>query len=591
MKNRPVISKNSVVLVSGGARGITAQCVIKLAQQHLGNYILLGRSSIDETLPDWAENCPNDAELKRRIMLQLSEKKEKPKPQTVDKMFREIRSHQEVEATLSSIRQTGSNVEYVKVDVSNEAMMKERLAEPIQRYGKVTGVIHGAGSLADRRIEKKTEKDYETVISPKIDGLKNLLTIAPVKNLDFLVLFSSIVGVFGNIGQTDYAIANEILNKAAYQAKRENPNCRVLSINWGPWDSGMVTPELRRAFAERNMELIPTDAGTELMVKEITSINAIKDDPVQIVVGSIPTRPACHLSSDLKKYQIRRNLSLDANPFLLDHKIGSNPVLPATCAASWVASACEQLYPGYTFFQMDDFKVLKGIVFDESLAKEHILELTEIEKNSEGKIKFSARVFSQLKNGKPIFHYSLDVILLKSIPPAPIHTLPIIAINLEQKQIMGDTLYQDGTLFHGPAFQGVKRVLDISEGRILLECNLPAISPEQQGQFPFQTSNPFIYDTIVQSLLIWTQMYYQSPCLPSQLARLEQYKPIPFNQTYLVDMQIVSRSDTLVVADIQVFDTKGNVYAKFSQLQGTISPLLKRFIGVKPGINSGASNV
>jgi NAD(P)-dependent dehydrogenase (short-subunit alcohol dehydrogenase family) len=585
MNNSPVISKKSVVLVSGGARGITAQCVIKLAQKQPANYILLGRSSIDESLPTWAENCPDDAELKRNIMVNLSEKGEKPTPQVVDKQFKKIRSQQEVEATLSSIRQTGSNVEYVDVDVSNAKMMKERLVEPIQKYGPITGVIHGAGSLADRRIERKTEKDYETVISPKVDGLKNLLEIASVKKLDFLVLFSSIVGVFGNIGQTDYAIANEVLNKSAFQAKRENPNCRVLSINWGPWDSGMVTPELKRAFAERNMDVIPTDAGAELMVNEITTLNPIQDQPVQIVVGAIPNRPAGALSTEMKKYQIRRNLSLDANPFLLDHQIGNNPVLPATCAASWVASSCEQLYPGYTFYQIENFKVLKGIVFDENLAKEHILELTEVEKTTDGKVKFSAKVFSLHKNGKPLFHYSLNVILLEKIPHAPKHTLSITKKAADQKYIMGDTLYLDGTLFHGPAFQGVQRVLDISEGRLILECNLPAITPEQQGQFPLQTSNPFIYDAIVQSLLIWTQQYYQAPCLPSNLVLLEQYKAIPFNQTCLVDMQIVSHSDTTVVADIFVVDSKGNVYVKFTQLQGTISPLLKRFIGVKSEVS------
>ena len=590
MKDQMVINKNSVVLVSGGARGITSQCVIKLAQHQPGNYILLGRSRVQESLPNWSEDCSDDAELKRRIMVQFTEKGEKPKPQLVDKWFKEIRSQQEIEETLSCIRQTGSNVEYVNVDVSDLKMMRECLAGPIQRFGKITGVIHGAGSLADRRIEKKSEKDYETVISPKIDGLKNLLTVAPIKNLDFLVLFSSIVGVFGNIGQTDYAIANEVLNKAAYQAKRDNPKCRVLSINWGPWDSGMVTPELKRAFAERNMEVIPTDAGADLMVNEITSTTAIKDDPVQIVVGAIPTRPAGEFSSDLKKYLISRNLSLDANPFLLDHKIGSNPVLPATCAASWAASACEQLYPGYTFFQLEDYKVLKGIVFDDSLAKEHILELTEIEKTPEGKVKFFTKIFSLHKNGKPLFHYSLNVVLLKNMPPAPIHTLPINVNNLEQDQINGNTLYHDGTLFHGPALQGVKRVLDIREGRIILECNLPELTPDQQGQFPLQTSNPFIYDAIVQSLLIWTQMYYQCPCLPSHLVGLEQYMPIPFNQTCLVDLQIVSHTDTCVVADIQVTNSNGKVYVKFFQLQGTISPLLKRFIGVKPAIDSGASD-
>ena len=591
MKSNPAISRDSVVLVSGGARGITAQCVIKLAQHHPANYILLGRSSIKEDLPDWTKNCPDDAELKRNIMTYLTEKGEKPTPQNVEKQFKNIRSQQEVELTLDSIRKTGSNVDYIDVDVSNTTMMKDKLSEPIQKYGKVTGVIHGAGSLADRRIERKTEKDYETVISPKIDGLKNLFAVAPVKNLNFLVLFSSIVGVFGNIGQTDYAIANEVLNKAAFQAKRENPNCRVLSINWGPWDSGMVTPELKRAFAERNMDVIATEAGAELMVNEITTSDPIKDQPVQIVVGAIPTRPAGQFSSELKKYRIRRNLSLDANPFLIDHQIGNNPVLPATCGASWVASACEQLYPGYTFFQLEDYKVLKGIVFDDSLAKEHVLELTEVEKTAEGKVKFSAKIFSQHKNGKPIFHYSLNVVLVKTMPSTPVHILPLNGNNLEQKHIMGETLYRDGTLFHGPAFQGVQRVLNISEGRLILECNLPAISPEQQGQFPLQTSNPFIYDAIVQSLLIWTQQYYQAPCLPSHLVQLDQFTAIPFNQTCLVDMQIVSHSETSVVADIWVVDSKGNVYVKFTQLQGTISPLLKRFIGVKAVISSEAINV
>ena len=69
-------------------------------------------------------------------------------------------------------------------------------------------------------------------------------------------------------------MANEVLNKAAYQIKRDNPACHVVSINWGPWDSGMVTPELKRAFAERNMTVIPIEAGAEMLVEEITSIHS-----------------------------------------------------------------------------------------------------------------------------------------------------------------------------------------------------------------------------------------------------------------------------------------------------------------------------
>jgi NAD(P)-dependent dehydrogenase (short-subunit alcohol dehydrogenase family) len=581
MMQKSLIKSDSVVLVSGGARGITARCVVKLAEHTPCKFILLGRTSIEHQQPDWAAGNQSDADLKRQIMTELSSDGKKPTPPMIDRQFRQIRAQQEIENTIQALHQTGSEVEYVEADVSDdEEILKMRLAEPIKKMGKITGIIHGAGSLADRRIEKKTEKDYETVFSPKVDGLQNLLKVAPPANLDFLVLFSSVVGFFGNIGQADYAMANEILNKSAYQVKRENPACHVVAINWGPWDSGMVTPELKRAFAERNMMVIPTTAGAEMMVKEITGGYAVSDQPVQIVVGSLPNWTAAELSGELQHFEIRRHLSLDANPFLLDHKIGQNPVLPATCAASWVASACEQLYPGYIFHLIDDFKVLKGIVFDEDLAEEHIVEIKEIEKIPDEKVTFSTVVSSLNKKGKPVYHYSLNVTLLANYPTQPVHSLTMNQLEAGQENsISGEKLYQNGTLFHGPSFQGVKRVISLSPGRLVLECELPAISASQQGQFPLQTTNPFIYDAIVQSLLIWTQQYYQAPCLPSHLVRLEQYKAIPFGKPCLVDMQIVSKSETAVIADIWVTDEAGEVYVKFNSLQGTISPSLKRFIG------------
>jgi NAD(P)-dependent dehydrogenase (short-subunit alcohol dehydrogenase family) len=579
--NKPAIDQNSVVLVSGGARGITAQCVKQLAQEYPCKYILLGRSSLDNELPEWTITSENDADLKQQIMSDIASQGKKPTPAAVDRQFKQIRAQQEIENTLSTLTQNGARVEYIPVDISDKEKLQESLIEPVRRFGRITGVIHGAGTLADKRIEKKTADDFESVISPKVDGLRNLFTVAPAANLDFLVLFSSIVGVFGNIGQTDYAIANEVLNKTAYQVKRENPECRVLSINWGPWDSGMVTPELKKAFADRNMAVIPASAGAEMLVGLLSSDRVISKEPVQVIVGAIPTRMAGEVTPDLHTYIIHRKLELDKNPFLQDHCIGNNPVLPATCAASWAASACEQLYPGYTFSNIEDFKVLKGIVFDETLAREHTLELTEIAKTPEGRVSFKAVITSNNSKGRPIYHYSLGVELEKNNPPIPKHTFDLPSLAGDQQVIPGSKLYEDGTLFHGPSFQGVQKVLSISEGRIILECNLPAIPPEQQGQFPLQTSNPFIYDAIVQSLLIWSQRFYQSPCLPSHLMRLDQFKAIPFDQTCLVDMQIVSHSATNVVADIYVTDPSGNVYVIFHKLQGTISPLLKRFIGTK----------
>jgi NAD(P)-dependent dehydrogenase (short-subunit alcohol dehydrogenase family) len=579
MVGKTLITPDTVVLVSGGARGITAQCVIKLAQHIPCKFILLGRTPVDDPLPEWVLDSPDDAELKRRAMTRLTAESKKATPQAVEKIFHQIRAQQEVETTLLAIRQTGAVAEYLNLDVTAPVQtFQKELAGPVQRLGRIKGIIHGAGSLSDRRIEKKTIQDFLTVFAPKVSGLRNLLQVAPAGQLDFLVLFSSVVGFFGNIGQADYAMANEVLNKAAYQIKRDNPTCHVVSIDWGPWDSGMVTPELKRAFAEREMTVIPTEAGAELLVEEITSKHMVDDQPVQIVVGQLPTRTPSDISGKLQKFEIRRHLSLDANPFLLDHQIGLYPVLPATCAASWIASVCEQLFPGFTFYQLEDFKVLKGIVFDKNLAHEHILELNEIEKVPGEKIKFAARIRSKNKNGRPLYHYSLNVTLLRQTPPTTIHHVDLQLSGGTNEGILGKALYEDGTLFHGPSFQGVQRVISLGEDRLVLECLLEAIPPDRQGQFPLQTYNPFVYDAIVQSLLIWAQRFYQAPCLPSHLVRLEQFHAIPFGTLSLVDMKIVSHNQTSVVADIIVTEPQGAILAKFTGLQGTISPALKRFL-------------
>jgi len=579
MVGKSLITPESVILVSGGARGITAQCVIKLARQIPCKFILIGRTPVHDPLPEWARDCPDDAELKRRSMNRLTTEGKKATPQVVEKLFRQIRAQQEVETTLQAIRQTKAYAEYLNLDITASVQtLQKKLAGLIRRLGKITGIIHGAGALSDRRIEKKTIQDFETVFTPKVDGLRNLLKVAPAGQLDFLVLFSSIVGFFGNIGQADYAMANEVLNKAAYQIKRANPACHVVSIDWGPWDSGMVTPELKRAFADRDMAVIPTDAGAEMLVKEITTAYTEDDQPVQLVVGQLPTRAPSDVSGTSQKYEIRRHLTLDANPFLLDHRIGMHPVLPATCAASWIASVCEQLFPGFTFYQVEDFKVLKGIVFDENLAQEHILELNEIEKAPGEKVKFAARIWSRNKNGRPLYHYSLNVTLLREMPPTTFHTVDLEPAAGMNEAIPGKALYEDGTLFHGPSFQGVQRVISLDEDRVVLECLLQPIPAAQQGQFPLQTCNPFVYDAIVQSLLIWAQRYYQAPCLPSYLVRLEQFRAIPFGALSLVDMKIISHDQTSVVADMIVTDPQGAVLAKITGLQGTISPALKRLI-------------
>ena len=78
----------------------------------------------------------------------------------------------------------------------------------------------------------------------------------------------SVSGRFGNVGQVDYSTANEVLNKLADQLARCWP-ARVVCINWGPWDGGMVSPELRTLYEAKAIELIPVAEGVRALQNEL----------------------------------------------------------------------------------------------------------------------------------------------------------------------------------------------------------------------------------------------------------------------------------------------------------------------------------
>ena len=99
MIGKTLLTPDTVILASGGARGITARCVIKLAQHAPCKFILVGRTSVADPIPDWALDCPQDLELKRRIMTQLTQAGKKATPQAVEAAFRQMRAQQEIEST------------------------------------------------------------------------------------------------------------------------------------------------------------------------------------------------------------------------------------------------------------------------------------------------------------------------------------------------------------------------------------------------------------------------------------------------------------------------------------------------------------
>jgi len=591
-----MVSADDLFLVSGGARGITAACVIGMARRFRCGFVLLGRTPLAPP-PEWAGPGLDDAALKQRIAADITARGERPLPVAIQRAWREIRACEEITATLRAVAEAGGRARYRCADVADAAGLRAALTpgpsptgsgSPISplpvgagwgegSIGPISGVIHGAGALADRRIEQKTGADFDAVLGPKIGGLRHLLAVAPPGGLRHLVIFSSGAGFYGNFAQSDYAIANEILNKAAYQIQRDHPACRVIALNWGPWDGGMVTPVLKAMFAQRQIEVIPVDGGVEVLLQALAA-----DRPgVQLVVGS-PMRPApAPLDAELRSWRIWRRLDLTANPFLSDHMIGAHAVLPATTAASWMIAACQQLHPGYRLRRCDGFQVLKGIVFDEHLAEGYRLDLSETAKDATaGVVRLDALISSSTPEGSPRYHYRAAVELGREVPAPP----PLIGLDLGERDACdGAALYTDGTLFHGPSLRGVQRVLRLDRSGLTLRCSLPALSAECQGQFPAGDFNPFVADALFQAALIWVRRSYAAASLPLGWASAEQYLPLAFaTPTYLI-LAVRESSEQRMVADIAAHDGDGRVALQLRGVEVAVSHGLNRLFAPASG--------
>ncbi|MCN4143577.1 MAG: SDR family NAD(P)-dependent oxidoreductase [Thiohalomonas sp.] len=561
------ITSESVFLVSGGAKGVTAACIMPLAEQYHCRFILAGRAPYTGSEPEWAKGCDDETELKRKIMEALKAEGEMPTPVILNKRLRAIKSEREISKTLKQITALAGQAEYISADVSNSEALKEKSAPAIKKLGKITGLIHGAGVLADKPIHKKTENDFNAVLNTKIDGLEAMLSLVNKETLEYLVMFSSAAGFYGNNGQSDYSVANEILNKTAYQFRHYYPKCHVVSFNWGPWDGGMVTPELKRYFKERDVEIIPIAEGVEIFGNELHQDRA---ETIQLLLGSSMRADIDKTNTLLRTFLINSSLLLEDNPFLNDHLIGGNPVLPSATALSWMANICERINPSYHFFECDNFQVLKGIVFDKTQVDSYQVDVKEVS-NDDNISRLEVTISSKKSDGKPVWHYKADILVAKEIPEVPLYTQSDLN---ETQSTTGETLYSNGTLFHGSVFQGIEKVVNNSMKKLTLLCNLDKIKDEMQGQFPISSINPFATDLMFQAMLVWVREHRHLGSLPLKFLKVMSYKAIPNKEDFYISLDVDSTSDTNMKADVVIHDLKGNIYSRAFGAEVTVSESL-----------------
>jgi hypothetical protein len=166
---------------------------------------------------------------------------------------------------IRAIEALGAVVETPRLDVAAPGALR-RLVTTRRRRGLplVVGAIHAAGSVRDRVLEQMEPDELLTVLAPKVAGAWHLHRALEDAPLDFFVLFSSATAVVATPAQGNYAAGNAFLDALAHWRRaRDLP---ALTINWGPWDTGMIAElELQPLFQQRGIDLISEQTGLELL--------------------------------------------------------------------------------------------------------------------------------------------------------------------------------------------------------------------------------------------------------------------------------------------------------------------------------------
>ncbi|MGI2099453.1 beta-ketoacyl synthase N-terminal-like domain-containing protein [Shewanella oncorhynchi] len=607
------------ILVTGGAKGVTFECALSLAKRSKAHFILAGRSS-QQAIPAWAQG-KNNSELKAAAIAHIQSLGEKPTPKQVDALVWPVQSSLEIAAALQAFTAVGASAEYLSLDVNNPDAIASTIV-PITELSPITGIIHGAGVLADKHIQDKTLDELARVYGTKVTGISNLLAALDLDKVKLIALFSSAAGFYGNTGQSDYAMSNDILNKAALQLAQQLPNAKVMSFDWGPWDGGMVNPALKKMFIDRGVYVIPLKAGAELFASQLLSNTGAQLLVGTDMQGTVPSDEQATQGSNLKKPEadlttdasdphalastlaaiaftrpltLQRALDPKAMIFIEDHCINGNPVLPTVCAIQWMREAAFDVLKQPV--KVQSYKLLKGIIFDTAVLQNGVLEsaapitlelelvpIALTDKATEDTDECMSRQFSALISfeGRP--QYQAILVVDDAVDDAANDYLATNskATAFDAQSLAGlsvittaGSLYSDGTLFHGPRLQGIESVVKFDDASLIAKVSLPHVALADCGDFvPNLTpkgSQAFAEDLLLQAMLVWARLKYGAASLPSSIGEFISHAPFAFGDKGYLVLEVVKHSGRALEANIALYHQDGRLSCEMNNAKVTIS--------------------
>lgn len=505
-------SSRDVVLVTGGAKGISAECALAFAGATQVRMILVGSS---------------------------------PAPA--------LDSSSESGRTLNRFKAAGLFARYYQCDVTDRAALAELVLHVAREYGPVTGVIHGAGLNRPRRVEQVDEASAISEVSPKLAGLLNLCEILRSAPPKLFAGMSSIIGVTGMPGNAWYAFSNEAASACLARFKAFHPDTAIVSLAYGAWSEVGMAAKMGsdKHLAKLGVVSLAPETGVAHFLKATLRRLPTLELVVTGALGSLdtwrreagPEEVTCRFLENVVRFErgvevvAKTHLTLDDDLYLKDHFFRGIYLFPTVFGLEAMAQAVAKVAGVRQFesLKLVDVGLTRPIIVSSERGAEIQVTARVVGRDDGGRVRRVQVGVAVDQTGFKRDHFSATFVLEPQAPPASARLgrdAQGQALDLDpQRDLYGVFLFQ------GPMFRRLARIWKMDTQGSLSGARVA----EHAAHFSAKHA---------QTLLLGDPLFRDALLQTAQLSDSLTVLPIGVDEWCLYDLKPPSDERCLVRSDV-----------------------------------------
>jgi NAD(P)-dependent dehydrogenase (short-subunit alcohol dehydrogenase family)/3-oxoacyl-(acyl-carrier-protein) synthase len=385
-----VLDRDSVVVVAGGARGITAE-VVKAVAEHFGPRLyVLGSNALDSYPPETFAGT--DAEFAAGKARFISSRLAAGKGggvtvASISKEFERMLNARAARRNLDTMEAHSGKgrVTYLTCDMRDQAAVDAAIGRILRENDRIDLLVNSAGLQRSALVKDKDVAEFTAIRDLKVASYLNLRRALRGREPRLWCNFGSLLGYFGQRGEADYASANDFLATASqYASVREGRE--EFTVGWTLWSEvGMGADELTKAYYQRagSYSGMPVAEGVHHFIQELhapvrrPSVVHLGEaeratverfypgyqtggpDGTEQGAGAAPSEGFYLrrlVESDAKSALFECRFDLDTDAYLEHHTVRGAPTLPGTFVTELAAEAARHLVPGRHVVAFEDLR-------------------------------------------------------------------------------------------------------------------------------------------------------------------------------------------------------------------------------------------